>query len=443
MIASIATLIALMQSHGATRFYAKKLAPNDNSKNQLYLGGDFSVLNVLPHGEVTVDDGDIAGSRRDRAKAALRLFWVDSGGLAEAPEAKLILYPKYPEVRLSGFLMRSRGAPSDVMASRADGRVLFLGVTEDGRILGHAVFADAPLAAELRARAGLEQQGVLVSIPADPASGDTKARLVAVLTEIYRRHWIPSQKLGADGIKHPYSARNGGGYTLEAELGITPNGYSEPDYLGWEVKQYGVGDFTRFTAKTPVTLMTPEPTGGLYRDEGVGAFMTRYAYADKSGKEDRMNFGGVYACGRDFHPETGLRLVLEGYDTDTGKITDMTGGIALHDRDDRPAAIWRFGGLLEHWNRKHAKAAYMPSLFCTPPPEYSYGPKLLLCEQTDFSLFLKAVACGRVYYDPAIKAEQASSTAPAIKRRSQFRIRHDELGQMYHHTESVQLGGIG
>jgi hypothetical protein len=172
MIASIATLIALMQSHGATRFYAKKLAPNDNSKNQLYLGGDFSVLNVLPHGEVTVDDGDIAGSKRDRAKAPLRFFWVDSGGLAEAPEAKLILYPKYPEVRLSGFLMRSRGAPSDVMASRADGRVLFLGVTEDGRILGHAVLADAPLAAELRASTGLEQQGVLVSIPADPASGD-------------------------------------------------------------------------------------------------------------------------------------------------------------------------------------------------------------------------------------------------------------------------------
>jgi hypothetical protein len=171
--------------------------------------------------------------------------------------------------------------------------------------------------------------------------------------------------------------------------------------------------------------------------------MTRYAYADKSGKEDRMNFGGVYACGRDFHPETGLRLVLEGYDTDSGKITDMTGGIALHDRDDRPAAIWRFGGLLEHWNRKHAKAAYMPSLFRTPPPEYAYGPKLLLCEQTDFTLFLKAVAGGTVYYDPAIKAEQASSAAPAIKRRSQFRIRHDELGQMYHRTESVQLGGRG
>jgi hypothetical protein len=34
-----------------------------------------------------------------------------------------------------------------------------------------------------------------------------------------------------------------GGYTLEAELGITPNGYSEPDFMGWEVKQFGVTKF--------------------------------------------------------------------------------------------------------------------------------------------------------------------------------------------------------
>jgi len=153
-----------------------------------------------------------------------------------------------------------------------------------------------------------------------------------------------------------------------------------------------------------------------------------------------MNFGGIYACGRDFHPETGLRLALDGYDAATGKITDMTGGIVLKNRECSPAALWRFTGLMEHWNRKHAKAAYVPSLFRSPPPEYSYGPKVLLCEQTDFSLLLRAVANGTVYYDPAIKVEQASSAAPVIKRRSQFRIKHDELGGMYHRVENVILG---
>ena len=35
-----------MRHHGATRIYAKNLAPNDNSKNQVYLGGDFSALTL-------------------------------------------------------------------------------------------------------------------------------------------------------------------------------------------------------------------------------------------------------------------------------------------------------------------------------------------------------------------------------------------------------------
>jgi hypothetical protein len=46
------------------------------------------------------------------------------------------------------------------------------------------------------------------------------------------------------------------------------------------VKQYGVRDFVRHLPKTPVTLMTPEPTGGLYCEEGVAPFLARFGYAD-------------------------------------------------------------------------------------------------------------------------------------------------------------------
>jgi hypothetical protein len=203
---------------------------------------------------------------------------------------------------------------------------------------------------------------------------------------------------------------------------VSPNGYAEPDYLGWEIKQYGVSDFTSFRPKSVVTLMTPEPTGGIYRDSGVADFLHKFGYPDKSGKEDRINFGGVYASNKDLHPETGLKLVLDGYDYVTGKITNMDGGMALVSGEDEVAAMWAFTGIMQHWNRKHAQAAYVPSLFRSPPPEYSYGPRILLCEQTDFSLFLKAVASGVVYYDPGIKMEKASSPKPVIKRRSQFRI---------------------
>jgi MvaI/BcnI restriction endonuclease family len=71
--------------------------------------------------------------------------------------------------------------------------------------------------------------------------------------------------------------------------------------------------------------------------------------------------------------------------------------------------------------------------------EYSYGPNVLLCEQTDFLLFLKAFSVGTVYYDPAVKIESASSAKPAIKRRSQFRVSHSDLTQLYHRHENVLL----
>jgi hypothetical protein len=439
MIETLEALAGLMRQGGAVRIYAKKLAPNDNSKNQVYLGGDFSALNIIPHGEIQTDGSEMAGSIRDRAKASIRFRWIDEHGQYEAPNAQLILYPKYPEVRMSGFLKGCHNAPADVMRVRDEGRVLFLGMTHDGQVLGHAAAAGSPLANALYAREGLTPAGVFLQVPADAELGSTKERLLATLEAIYRKYWIQSQKLGPDGLPHPYSARNGGGYTLEAELGIMPNGYSEPDYLGWEIKQYSVDNFDRYKPKSPVTLLTPEPTGGYYRDEGVEAFVRRFGYADKSGKPDRINFGGVYACNKPFHNETGLQLRLTGYDLDSGKITDMTGGLALLDRDDNVAALWKYGGIIEHWSRKHAQAAYVPSLFQTPPPEYRYGPRIQLCEQTDLGLFLNAVAAGTVYYDPAIKLENASSAKPDVKRRSQFRIRHEQLETMYHQTETVEF----
>jgi hypothetical protein len=95
--------------------------------------------------------------------------------------------------------------------------------------------------------------------------------------------------------------------------------------------------------------------------------------------------------------------------------------------------------MMAHWNRKHAQAAYVPSLFRTPPPEYSYGAQVLLCEKTDFLMFLKAFSVGTVYYDPAVKVEKASSAKPEIKRRSQFRVAHADLAGLYERHENVVL----
>jgi len=418
--------------------YAKKLARNDNSKNQVYLGSDFSALNIIPHGNVYTDDAETGGSVRDRAKAAVDFYWIDATSRHHAPNTGLILYPGYPEVRMSGFLAGCRGAPSAIMRVRDEGRVLFLGMTPQGSVLGYATSHDDPITTELNARER-PTVGVFIELAFDVLQDNPKCILLNELRRVYQLGWIASQKLAADGTKAPYAALNGGGYTLEAELGITPNGYADPDFMGWEVKQYGVNDFVSFRPRSAVTLMTPEPTGGVYRTDGVAEFLRRFGYPDQSGKPDRFNFGGRYDCQRGHHALTGLRMVLNGYDTSSGKMTDLDGGMALIDSDEVVAASWTFKGMMAHWNRKHAQAAYVPSLFHTPPPEYSYGPQALFCEQTDFLLFLKAFAAGTVYYDPGIKIERISSAYPVIKRRSQFRVAHADLIKLYQRHEVAQL----
>ncbi len=439
MIDSLEKLQGIMSEHGVERIYAKRLAPNDNSKNQIYLGGDFSVLNILPYKNIVIDDANLAGSVRDRAKAPLDFAWVTENGLFIAPNSQLILYPKYPEVRLSGFLMGCKNAPSNVMRVRDEGRLLFLGVTFDKRVLGFAIDRNHPIADEFFFKEPeFSEIGVFRVIPKTQIK-NTRNALLARLSEIYQKCWIGSQKLTKDGKSEPYSARNGGGYTLEAELGISPNGYAEPDFLGWEIKQYSVKDFKAFRPKSPVTLFTPEPTGGFYKSDGVANFLSRFGYPDKGGKEDRVNFGGIYTCQKAPHADTGLSLALTGYDFNKGRIEDMNGGVALVTENGEVGALWGYAGLLEHWNKKHAQAAYVPSVFQSPPPEYAYGPIVELCEGTDFHLFLKAIAKGVVYYDPAIKMENASALKPKIKRRSQFRIKHQLLSEMYFKHEVISL----
>jgi hypothetical protein len=437
---TLSGIIGIFRQRGATRFFAKKLAPNDNSKNQIYLGGDFSALGLIPHEAVFVDETDLAGSVRDRAKAKIRFLWYTDTGFAEAPNAQLILYPKYPEVRLSGLLQRCAAAPNDVITVRDEGRVLLFGIHPDGAIFGFACLADHPAAKELAAIAAPEMLGVFVMLTGyDDGRKDTRGALTEKLREIHLEGWIPSQKLGSSGTVQPYSARNGGGMTLEARLGIRANGLAEPDYLGWEIKQFGVKDLTKPVAKSQITLMTPEPVRGVYRSEGPEAFVRRFGYADRVGRIDRINFGGIYKVGSLPHHLTALRLELTGFNSGSGKIEDMTGAIRLVTPDGEEAAAWPYTNLIDHWNRKHARAAYIPSVFRKDPISYAYGSIVTLYENTDFLRFLTAVAAGKVVYDPALKIEHASSPAPSLKRRSQFRIKQASLSMLYTSGGSIDV----
>jgi hypothetical protein len=431
---TLARLKALFARTGCTQLYAKRLAENDNSKNQVYFGPDFKALNLFPN------DGVAPSERPGNStfKAKLRFGWLlANGGVAGAPHAQLILYPQYPEVRFSGFLRGCTEAPSKLMASRQRGRVLFLGVNPQNEIVGFAAAAGSQEASGLDVEKGISHVGLFLklTLPGSVDETTARSRLLAALRRINNLGWIDSKQLGQNGVLTPCNAPQCGGFTLEAELGIPKNSAAEPDYLGWEIKQHAVSNFDRPASGAPITLMTPEPNGGIYRAKGPEAFVREFGYLDKRGRPDRMNFGGVHKIGKR-HASTGLTLRLQGYDVSKDEITDKYGTVELVNDQGRVAASWAFAGLLAHWSQKHSKAAYVPSRRRDEPArQYAYGRKVRLAEETDPLRLLRAFAHGSVFYDPGIKLENFSSS-PKVKPRSQFRIASRQIHQLY---ESVAL----
>jgi hypothetical protein len=444
---TLQALLEILSENGCSKVYVKCLAPNDNSKNQVYLGGSFDVLNILPFKEIRVDkEGD---RKVETFKSKLDFYWVgNEGNLIHAPYAQLILYPDYPEVRFSGFLLRSKGAPSELMRSRTANRLLFLGISQNGQILGYVTSPDSEIANEFNSINGVSITGIFSELTIEDGNVQLNSRdkLLSELKRIHQLDWIDSKRFDKDKNILPCASSNCGGYTLEAELGIKPNGFAEPDYLGWEVKQFGVKSFHKFQSEV-ITLMTPEPTHGYYTEVGIEEFIFKYGYPDKKGRESRINFGGIYKYNK-VHETTNLKLIIHGYNITSGLIENPNGFIGLIDHKDQIAASWSFASLLLHWNTKHNNACYVPSqnrkdaeLYPFSKQQYRYGNNVMLGTGTDFYFVLRQIALGNLYYDPGIKLEMAikGERKQAIKRRSQFRMKSGLLINLYKETEVIDL----
>lgn len=431
---NLKNLKQLFIDNGCSKIYIKKLSPNDNSKNQVYLGGSFEILNILPISEIKTE---AAGDwNKERFKALINFSWLsEDGSKFPAPNSQLILYPKYPEVRFSGFLKGCQNPPSELMTKRIADRVLFLSVNNHGIVLGFVTGPNTEIAKEYYSEKTISEHGVF-SVIELPQLANNKSRLIEELRRIHQLGWIKSKSLTRNGLV-PCVSSQCGGYTLEAELGIIRNGFSEPDFMGWEVKNFGVTNFNKLNSK-PITLFTPEPTGGLYKTEGVEKFLRVYGYADKNGKEDRINFGGIHKINERLKL-TNLEMQLIGFDLETGKIRSSNGRIALLDIDGNETASWSFSSMLIHWNKKHNQACYVPSLSdTTDERQYKYGNKIILGSGTDFQFFLGQMAIGNIYYDPGIKMENASQK-PKIKKRSQFRIKSQHIPNLYKQNEVIDI----
>ncbi len=447
----LSAIVDLMMDAGATKIFIKKLSPNDNSKNQPYFGHQITDLPFIPTGKMVASESASNKtkdpSRKIKYLASIRLEWITTTGEKyPAPDAQLIFYPQYPEVRFSGFLRGSKVNLSRWMSpdkqGRAENRWLLLGVAENKTVYGYLASPESALSKELENTQLTRITQLFFEIDVRHRYGvrDTRSALLEKLLEIHQMGWVSGQKLGSNMIAQPYKAPNGGGYTLESLLEISPNGISEPDYLGWEVKQFGVTSFPRKNAK-PTTLMTPEPNGGTYTVQGAAAFVRRFGYPDKSGIPDRWNIGGIHIANK-LCTATKLTLRVDGFNVKEHKITKAAGAITLVDQVDTVAASWGFEKLMDHWKRKHSQAVYIPCMIRTGKTggsEYCYGSNVELGTDTNFEMFLSAMLNGYIYYDPGIKLENASQPKPLLKRRSQFRVKHKHLNELYKVLDFVDL----
>ena len=446
---SVSSLVKIFKNKNVIHIYYKLLSSNDNSKNQPYLAGHLTDLGFIPTGDIsetkTSSRKNNNPKRQIKYTAALDYSWITSeGGIYKAPDAKLIYYPQYPEVRLSGFVAKCgfdmNGWMDPGKKGRAEGRILFFGVTKSKKILAYLAVPDSRIAKEIIDYPSVDITGVLKELIEKTQSKEASSKdiLLQELRRIHLLNWIGGKKLSGDGIVSSHSASNAGGTTLEAELGIEQNGYAGPDFMGWEVKQFGVTRCELINSK-PLTLMTPEPDGGYYTDYGYKAFMQKYGYQNAK-IADRLDFTGRHVAGK-ICEKTGLMLVTQGFDSENKVITDAAGCIALLDKNGNSASQWSFAKLLGHWKRKHAKAVYIPSLSrkeADNSKSYSYCNNIRLFEGTTFPRLLHAISKSHVYYDPGINLKNIS-TKPKIKKRSQFRIKSKELSHLYENQSDIDI----
>jgi hypothetical protein len=436
---SLDQLREMMRANGVVQLLVKELALNDNARNQLYLSGSMDVANIIPFGKVRVETTE---KGNQSLKAPLLFNWLQPDGKAiPAPGAQIILYPQYPEVRMSGFLKAAVNAPASLMNTRIPGRLLFFGLTATGTIVAWAAGPQSNLKRDYGSLGSLEKSGVFFIVPLFRIDSGKSTRDL-VVEQLYRIHlldWIESKSLRTDGSLAPCTSTQCVGYTLEAEFGVARNSISEPDFKGWEIKASKVKSFGAAYSTKAVTLMTPEPTGGFYRSSGVQAFVRKFGYIDKLGREDRLNFGGIFRVGNR-HAGTGLTLLLNGFDDKKGVVTDLNGSLALVSDTGEIASEWNFAALMSLWKRKHAQAVYVPAEERkTPSKQYRYGSSIRLGVGTDFLRLLRAISSGTVYYDPGIKLENASSTQARTKRRSQFRVKSQDISTLYEQMTEINV----
>jgi hypothetical protein len=427
-IATLEQLRARFRDQGVRTAYIKLLSlRQDNSKNQIYLGGGLDgVTNLFPATLHARSASESLAKRKSSAgqpklEARLDFAWLYADGRREdAPGTRIIDYFQYPEVRLSGFLKDRNSGPRALRRDeQADygRRILVMGTAADGKIIGMVLTErDDPVVADFPELPLAQAGGVLRVLSIDGDIDVSPAeQLRGEISAIVRSGWH-SSRINRGGVVTAFTGSQGGGYTLEALLGVAANGNKAPDRHGFEIKSFG---------GSRISLMTPTPDGGFQGDHSFREFMERWGRPGEKG-DGSLRFTGLHKCGL-VNPKSGLGMRVAGYDEVTDRFADAAEVAVelIHAGTGEIVASWSLEKLANCWNVKHANALYITFDMRDGPDgtEYRYADRWLVGKGTDVWRLLRAIHRGLVFYDPA---DTIYATGKP-KVRSQWRINSRDL----------------
>ncbi|HUY86070.1 MAG TPA: MvaI/BcnI family restriction endonuclease, partial [Acidimicrobiales bacterium] len=418
----------------------------DNEKNQIYLGTSDSLMGLFPGTQRfrTPSESRSKGHSRPGANKIEKMVpfsWIHPGDrLVAAPHTRVIYYLQYPELRLSGFLKDSEG-PESLRRDELDRygrRVLVLGVRSTDVVGMVITDADGPgLVDDLSGLPHLPGSSLLrtLTLPQSTTAIDP-TRLLAELREL-SGSLHDAVRLARPGQLPKFQRANqGGGWTLEALLGIPNNGVSAPDKYGFELKSFSTNR---------VTVITTEPDFGYRHDYGVAEFLKVFGWPSKSDASKRV-FNGPYYCNTELRGNT---FTIDHWDFENNAPDGSGEPTVLLVNIDTATVIegWSFDHLSAHWNLKHAGALYVetsgqrmdPGRY---PSHYMFGPVAYLGLGTSILHLLRAVGSRVVHLDPGDSLNSLGKVHP----RTQWRVAgnraaplSNQLAHLYDEFQVIDL----
>jgi hypothetical protein len=446
----------------------KLLPKNANDKNQVYVSADYGSLHrtfslaLADRGAGTSTKKPDTSGRRILEAVFCDFSWVDAAmSMVRARGVRVIIYPQYPEARLSSFQTIDARMPRalSVEFTKAEPdrtRLLVLGRQPGGACVA-MLYVDVPdaVCAELASLPGLEGSRVCKVLDLG-FSGSTK--LFAQLAPLMN---VPLRgcRLDQSGRTLPFTGTQVCGYTLEHALGIVPNSDMDGDIYGIELKTH---------TQPKVTLFTPEPDFGLYA-QSFDAFMKTHGYLTAEGD---YRVTGVHRAGVR-NKKSGLtlrvreyRLGAEGLDGSLNWLRNTDGSRAAFPYDPNTAlagkmdavevvleadsgsvaAGWSLERLMNNWGVKHNQAVFITAdksanqdpdeLAAGYAYKVKYSSRVLWCQHSSAERLLKAIHEGVIFLDPAPKLVPGDPASN--KRRAQWRV-NDIRKAVHNLYEQVEI----